>query len=329
MDKQIVVSIRTVIFTFLLLLAFYIVYRLSPIIGILVVSTLIVISIEPMIKWFMKGTLLNNQVSRGLATILSYLILVVFLVTIIGVGLPPFVTQARTLLKNLSVIAKDFNLTDKVDLTIPDLLPPASKLSGGVLSITAAIFSNLTSIFSVLIISLYMSMDWENIKVRIMNFFPENLQENVKDTIEEVEHEVGHWVKGQLLLMFIIGIFSFIGLVVLDVQYALALGLIAGLLEIVPMIGPIISAILAGVVGFVDSPWKGLGVVVLFTVIQQLEGNIIVPQVMKKVSGFSPLSILLALLIGSEFFGILGAVIAIPVMMIVTIILRRFLWARV
>ena len=119
------------------------------------------------------------------------------------------------------------------------------------------------------------------------------------------------------------GCVCFLGLFILGIDYPLALGLIAGLLEFVPMIGPIISAVLAGVVGFSMSPIKGLGVIVLFTIIQQLENNLLVPKVMQRVSGFSPIAILLAILIGAEFFGVIGTVLAVPVMMITFLLIKR------
>ena len=91
------------------------------------------------------------------------------------------------------------------------------------------------------------------------------------------------------------------------------------------MLGPVFSAILAGVIAFADSPIKALGVVVLFTLIQQLENNLLVPKVMQRVSRFSPLVILLALLVGGHFFGIVGAIIAVPITMILSILLKRML----
>lgn len=325
MDKQVVISIRTVLFAFLMLLGGYVIYRLGTIFGILIISSLIVVSVEPLIKYIMRLTVFNKPISRGVAVILTYFLLLVILAALGTTVVPPVVVQAQKLLKNFSSLAQELNLTDSVDFKLPDLLPSASKISGDVLSITVVVFSNLTMIFSIFIISLYMSMDWDNLKKRFAGLFSEKYKDMVIDIINDIEENVGHWIKGQFLLMFIIGFFSFLSLVILDVEYALALGIIAGFLEFIPMIGPIISAILAAVVGFSDSALKGFGVVILFIVIQQLEGNIIVPQVMQKVSGFSPLVVLLAILIGSEFFGVLGALLAIPITMIGLIVIRRVL----
>ena len=124
--------------------------------------------------------------------------------------------------------------------------------------------------------------------------------------------------------MLVIGVASFIGLSILGVRYSVGLGLLSGIFEAIPNVGPVLSAIVAGLIGFTDSPIKGIGVVSLFVIIQQLENNLLVPKIMGKVSGFRPLVILLALLVGANFFGIIGAVCAVPVTMIASTILKKF-----
>src|SRR3989339_1307931 len=164
MDKQVVISIRTIIFTFLLILGGYIIYRLGPIIGILLVSLLIVFAVEPLIKYIMRGVILNRRISRGIAVIVVYVILLFLLAGVVSIGLPPFVVEAQRLLKSLISIIQAFQFGEGISINIPDILPEASKLSGGVLSATLSIFSNIATFFSIFIMSLYMSLDWVNLK---------------------------------------------------------------------------------------------------------------------------------------------------------------------
>jgi predicted PurR-regulated permease PerM len=161
--------------------------------------------------------------------------------------------------------------------------------------------------------------------MRFANLFPENTSEDVSFIMNKIEDNIGNWVKGQLVLMLAIGSMSFVALKSLGISSALALALIAGLLEIIPMLGPTISAILATVVGFSEDPLKGVIVLALFILIQQIENNFLVPRVMQKVSGFSPVVIIFALLIGSRFFGVMGAVLAVPSVMMVSIVVKRLL----
>jgi len=125
--------------------------------------------------------------------------------------------------------------------------------------------------------------------------------------------------------MVAVGVMCFFGLVVLGVDYPLALGLISGVLEIIPLFGPFLSAILAAIVGFTISPVKGLAIIGLYILVQQLENDFLVPKIMHKVSGFSSLTVLVAILIGGRFFGIVGAMLTVPITMIGWIIVRKIL----
>lgn len=158
-----------------------------------------------------------------------------------------------------------------------------------------------------------------------MVFFKDKKKEKVQKAITDIEDNVGLWLRGELVLMILIGVLSYVGLLIVGVQFPLALALISGILEIVPIIGPIISAIIAALVAVIDSPIKALLIVAVFALIQQTEGNIIVPKVMQRVSGFSPIIILIALLVGSNLFGLIGAVIAIPVLMVGAVVVRAIL----
>jgi predicted PurR-regulated permease PerM len=117
---------------------------------------------------------------------------------------------------------------------------------------------------------------------------------------------------GQLVLMFIIFVLDFTALSIFHIPYALILAMLAGILEIVPYLGPIISATLASIIGFFISPITGLIVLGVLTTIQQIESHIIVPQVMKKAVGLNPVVVILALLIGAQLGGVLGAILAVP-----------------
>ncbi|KKU31544.1 MAG: hypothetical protein UX44_C0005G0022 [candidate division WWE3 bacterium GW2011_GWA1_46_21] len=324
MNRDIVVSIKTVIFTLALFLGVYVVYRLGPILALILISIILVMALEPAVDFFMKMTIMNRPVPRGIAVTVTFLLFLAAVVFIFTSVAPPVIVQARNLIKSLSTGFAQFPFSQKL-ISFSDLLPNITDVSGNVINITLSFFSNIFTVLSVLVITLYMSMDWMNIKSRFVSFFPASAKSDAEDILYEVEVNIGHWVKGQLLLMFVIGIFSFLGFVILDVDYPLALALFAGLLEIVPVLGPIVAGVLAAVVGFTVSPIKGLAVIGFSILLQQLENNFLVPKIMQKVSGFSPLVIMIALLVGSNFFGVIGALVAVPVTMILAIILKYVL----
>ena len=324
MEKQYVISIKTILTTFAILLAAYVVYRLGPVFAIILISTLIVLALEPLVKYFMKFTVWNRPVSRSLAVIQTYAIFIIAIVAVFTIGLPPVISQAQRLLMNLASLLSGLNVpADSVRIT--DIIPQLSQFTGNVFKTLTSGFMTLTSVFTILMLSIYMSLDWENLKHKLLSVFKEPLKEEMTNVVDEVETNVGHWVKGQLVLMFVIGTVTFVGLSVLRVDYPLALGLIAGLLEIVPILGPVIAAVLSAIIAFSADPIKGLAVLGLFAIIQQLENNILVPKIMQRVSGFSPLVILIALITGSNFFGVVGAIVAVPITMILAIVVKSVL----
>jgi predicted PurR-regulated permease PerM len=325
MDKQIVISVKTIFIALLVILAGYIVFRLKTIIEILIIAALIVISIEPLIRRVMRISVFHRKPSRGLAVAISYLLFVSVLAAIITLGVPSILSEVQKLIASLYQLEPQINIANITTVSLKDFLPSASSIPSKFLDFTLSLFSNVTSVVTLMIISIYMSSDWPNIKNGILSVFPGRAREEAEGTIRDIENNVGQWIKGELFLMLIVGFFVFIGLIILDVNYPLALALFAGLMEIVPLIGPVISAILAAVIGFTADPVKGIGVIALFIIVQQFENNILVPKVMEKVTGFSPLIILLALLIGSELFGIIGAILAVPATMVIAILLKRIL----
>ena len=325
MNKDIVISIKTVVATALMFFGVYLIVRLGPLLLTVVISLLVVMALEPGVRFFKKTKFMNKPIPRSLAVGIMFLVTVVVIILILTVGLPPVVSQSQKLLVNLSGLITKIPFLQQKEDVFKELIPQISSLSGNVLTVTFSIFSNFVTLISVLFISIYMSLDWENIKKRFYSLFTGKTKDEMESLVEEVEANIGHWVKGQLLLMVVVGISSFLGLMLLGVNYPLALGLVAGLFEIVPVLGPVLTAVLAAAVGFAESPIKGFATIGLFILIQQLENNFLVPKVMQKVSGFSPLVILLALLIGSNFFGIVGAVIAIPITMVLVVIVKHFL----
>ena len=157
-----------------------------------------------------------------------------------------------------------------------------------------------------------MSVKEDGMNSFLVSLTPKAHKDHVVIVANRIKKKIGRWLGGQLLLMLIIFALDFIALSIFRVPYALILALFAGLLEIVPYLGPIISVALASIVGFFISPVTGLIILGILTVIQQLESHVIAPQLMKKVVGLNPVVVILALLIGAKLGGTLGAILAIP-----------------
>ena len=141
---------------------------------------------------------------------------------------------------------------------------------------------------------------------------------------EKIEANLGKWVRVQLFLMFLIGSVSYIGLRLLEIEFCLPLAILAGLLEIVPSVGPTLSAVPAIIAGFTLSPGKGVMVALLYIVIQQIENDIVVPKVMQRGLNFNPLVVLIGLAVGFKLGGIGGMALAVPVLIVLREFLREF-----
>lgn len=149
-------------------------------------------------------------------------------------------------------------------------------------------------------------------------------EKKAEKLILALEKRLGGWVRGQIFLMIIVGLMSYVGLRLLDLDFALPLALIAGFLELVPNIGPTVSMIPAVIVGFASSSIMGLAVIALYFLIQQVENNVIVPRVMQKAVGLHPLVTLVALMIGFKIGGIIGSLLAVPTTIFIRVLVEHF-----
>lgn len=314
------VSTKTLLILGGALLAGYVIIMMGRVFAILGVALLIATAVEQSVKRLVK-----RRVRRGFAVYLVYILLIIIVAGIFTIGVPPLVKEVRKLIANLPTIAQSLSGLEAFGFSPQDILPQVTKVTSNIISISYSIFSNVAVLITVFFLSLYISLDWENIKARLLSLFKSELRDEIEETIFEIEVSISQWIKGQAFLMLVVGVASFAGFSAIGIEYALALAVIAGLLEMIPMIGPVITTILASAITFTQSPIKGIMVVVLCILIQQLENNILVPRIMQKVSGFSPLVILISVITFTNFFGLVGTLVAVPCVMVGYVIVKRIL----
>jgi predicted PurR-regulated permease PerM len=169
------------------------------------------------------------------------------------------------------------------------------------------------TIVSLMIVAFYWMTEKVTVKRVILGLFPFSRRARAHAIWDEIEYRIGGWTRGQLILMVVIGTLSGLFYYGIDLRFWLALAIFAGLTEAVPFIGPIIGGGTAALIALADSPEKALMVIVFATVLQQLEGAFLVPRIMKNAVGMNPLTVVLAVLIGSVLAGPMGALLAIPI----------------
>lgn len=175
------------------------------------------------------------------------------------------------------------------------------------------LFGVSLSLISTLIVTFYWTVEKVSIKRWFLGLFPFHVRPRAHAIWDEVEYRIGGWVRGQLLLMLAMGLILGTIFWAIDLRFWLALGIFAGITEVIPYIGPILAGAAAALVALTDSPQKAMLVVVLVFLAQQLEGALLVPRIMKNAVGMTPLTVVLAVLIGNQIGGPAGSIIAIPI----------------
>jgi len=179
-----------------------------------------------------------------------------------------------------------------------------------------------------LVFAFYLLLAREKLEIQLSSFLGEEKGKRICKVIDTLEFRLGGWMRGQLLLMLAIGLATFLGLILLGIPYALPLAILAGLLEIVPTLGSIIAAIPSIIIGFGISPFIGFAAAFLALLIQQLESYFLVPKVMEKSVGVSPIVTLLALAVGAKLAGIAGIFVSIPVLITSQVLLKEYLSSK-
>jgi predicted PurR-regulated permease PerM len=320
--KKIDISVNTIFKTILILLALWFLYLIRDIVLLLFIAVVIVSAIDPAVD-FLK----RKKIPRPVGTLLLFLALAALIALAISFLVPPMVKQFHDFSQNIPKYyssaenslnsAGNFLAAQNINIGIGQITNDIGSFFGGlpqnIFSRTVGIFSGLISTIVVLAMAFYMSVEEKGVKKFIVSVTPEGHKEYAASVTDRIESKIGKWMLGQLVLMVIIFILDFIGLSLIGLPYALILAFIAGLLEIVPYVGPIVSAIPGIIIGLSISPLMGFLVFIIYLAAQQFETNVVVPQVMKKAVGLNPVATILAILTGFKLAGVLGAIIAIPV----------------
>lgn len=318
MPQKIEVSHRTVLFTLGVLGLIWFIIQVWEIILLIFVSLILVSTLHSPVKWLAK-----RKIPRPLAILFFYLLIMAIFSGGVALLIPPFVEQTKTLIENLPLFLEGINRVLLFQLPVEEILKSLSSefnvFGGNIVKYTFAFFSNIITLGTLFVFTFYLLLRWDNLGKFLSAGFVQ--EERITRILNRIESGLGNWVRGEFFLMLIIGVMSYIGLTLLGIPYALPLSIFAGILEIVPIIGPIISAIPAVIVALTISPLLALATAALFFIIQQLENNLIVPKVMEKAVGIDPLATILSLMIGAKLMGALGAFLAVPFILLLKIII--------
>lgn len=176
-----------------------------------------------------------------------------------------------------------------------------------------SVLSVVFGVFTLFVVTFYWTTERARVKRLVLRQVPLHKRDHAHDVWDTIEEKLGGWVRGQLLLSAIIGVVSTIGYWLIGLDYWIALGIVAGVTEVIPFLGPVIAGVVAVAVALTDSPQTALLTLGFVILLQQAENAFLAPRVMQNSVGLSPLSVILAILIGGAVLGPLGAIVAIPV----------------
>jgi len=329
--QSVSISTATFIKAVLIVLGIWFLWYVRDVVAIFVASLLLSSLIEPF-----AATLATRHIPRGLAVIIVYTILLTFVSLMTVMIVPAVSEQGGQLVSNLSFsytgaadsfgsiqrFSQEHGLTDNLTSSLASLQEAFTRSVGSVFSTVKGVVGGVVATFIVMVLAYYMVVEEEKVRKYFKSLAPIEYQPYVGHLMKKMQKKMGEWLRGQLILAFVVGTLIYIGLSILGVNYALLLALLAGILEVVPYVGPVISLVPALIIGFASSPIIGVAVVLLYVLVQQIENHLLVPKIMQTVTGLNPIISILALLIGIKVAGLVGAILSIPLAMMGVVILE-------
>ena len=307
---------------------------IRDVVAVFFAALLLAALIDPFADWFER-----RRLPRALGVLVVYVLLAAIITGAFLVVVPPLVSQlsdlvkglttsfgdARGVLEGIITLTEKYGFAQNISESFQNLQGALSQGFSRVFSTIANVFGGVTTLVLVLVLTFYMVVEEADAKRLFRHFAPKKYQPYLVGLAGRMQEKLGYWLRGQLVLMLVIGALTYIGLLILGVDYALVLGIFAGLAEIVPYAGPILAAIPAIVLAFSISPIKAVMVAVLYFAIQQLENGVLTPKIMQKSVGLNPVVSLFALMVGFKVAGFIGAIFAIPVATLAAVLVHDLL----
>ena len=331
-EKILDISWPSVLRVSLAVLGFYLLFLIRGILMWLVFALIVSILFNPAVDFFCRKRIprplavaLVYAAVFGLISLAIYSIIPLFISEIEQFAglLPQYFERVAPSLKGLGIDA--FSSIESFTSAFSGYLQGAAK---NIFTALFAVFGGIFSTVFVIMVAAFLSAEEGIIEKTINVFTPKKYELYASHLWKRCQKKVSGWFVSRLLASLFVGVASYIAFLIFDVKYSFSLGLLAGFLNFVPIVGPLIVGALIAIIVGLDSILRAFFVLVVFTLIHQIEGNIITPLLSRKFVGIPPVLVLVALVIGGKLWGFLGAILAIPLAGIVLEFLRDFLKKR-
>lgn len=317
----IAISLKSIALFTLIPLGIYLLWVVKDLLFSLLIGFILMSALKPAVNF-----LISKKISRTPAVILVYLLFILFIIALFSLIIPPIIYETSVLITSLPTAIE--NLMPQINnfVDVGDLTSFVPNVTTNIFGIISSIFSNALFVVTTLFFGLYLLLEENLWKKTVGKYVSEESSDKILSIIQKAEKRMSSWFWGELTLMTVVGLLTFFGLHLIGMgKYAVPLAVLAGLLEVVPNIGPVISAIPAIILGFVYSSFTGFAALALYVVVQQLENTLIVPLIMRHAVGLNPILTLIALIVGGRLGGILGVLLAIPLFLLIETIVSELL----
>ncbi|MBC1728392.1 AI-2E family transporter [Listeria seeligeri] len=301
---------------------------------------------NPVIDWLEK-----KKWKRGWAIALLYLVIIGLIILLFSFVIPAVKDQIISLFKTFpgywDQITQKFNefsqsslfdqLKDKLSTNMSDIMKTLSEKGTSVLnsaitsvgSIVGTVTEVVLAIVTTPLVLFYLLKDGKKLPDFLLKMLPVNGRAHTRQVLGEANHQISSYIRGQIIVSLCIGILLFIGYLIIGLPYGLTLAIIAACTSIVPYLGPAIAITPAIIIAIVTSPWLLVKLIIVWCVVQLLEGKFISPQVMGKTLKVHPITILFVILIAGNLFGVLGVIFAVPGYAVLKVIVTHvFIWFK-
>lgn len=324
-------SLRSdIMFTIGILLLLGLVWVAKDVLLLIYVSALFAVVLNPAIEAVRRIHIGHWWPSRPTAILIIILVAGTAITLFLVFALPPVINDFDTISRNFpmrvsELLSKLHRVPSLEKLDFGSLQDYVAAAVGGAFGLFKSVADFLFALFSWIILTAYFILDGQRTFYWVLSFFPEPQRGRLRGTMMKAERKIRHWLVGQGALMAILGISASISFRLMHVKYSLLLGVLAGLLNIVPFAGPFTSFVISSTVAAMDSWGKLFGVLAFYFLYQQIENAILIPRIMKYSVDLPALSVIVSLIIGGAIAGVMGALIAVPTAAIIGVILDEYL----
>jgi predicted PurR-regulated permease PerM len=321
---------QLVLLSFAIGLGLAIAYLVRSALLVIYVSAVFAVVLTPAVNAVHRISILGWKPSRGAAILIILTGIVTALALLFIFAIPPIIsdlgdlgTQLPKRLANLRSRMNSVPILQSINLK--GLEQYFGTVAGGVASLVTNTTQAIVSAAAIITLTAYLILDGNRVFAWAMSLFPSQISVRLRPTLLRAGARMRRWLVGQAMLMLILGFASAIAFGLIGIRYFYLLAVFAGVANLIPLLGPILSFVLATLIALTDSLWKVLAVLIFYVAYQQVENAFLTPRIMKSQVNLSPSAVLVALLIGGELAGVMGALVAIPSAILFTEIINEYI----